>query len=146
MSKSLANLILCVALVGCNATTSRHISGTLVSSSTGNRLPHQALVLDRPPGNYVGNPIVLFGWVPQQVTIASTNTDEKGNFSFATTKDRGQYLLILLDRPLRFSDYSVVNLQDSAFSNSPRVSFSSDMMHSPSGGFEISATKLKAEQ
>ena len=139
----LLSAVLCIALAGCSGLPPRHISGTLVSPSTGEGLPNQAMVLDRPPGNYTGNPIILFGWMPQQTTIASTTTDGKGNFSFTTTKDRGRYLSILLDWPVRYPSYSVVDLRDSFSPASPLTSFSSDLMHSPDGGFEIRSKQPK---
>ena len=143
MKTPLLSAVLCIALAGCSGLPPRHISGTLVSPSTGEGLPNQAMVLDRPPGNYTGNPIILFGWMPQQTTIASTTTDGKGNFSFTTTKDRGRYLSILLDWPVRYPSYSVVDLRDSFSPASPLTSFSSDLMHSPDGGFEIRSKQPK---
>ncbi len=143
MNTPLLSAVLCIALAGCSGLPPRHISGTLVSPSTGEGLPNQAMVLDRPPGNYTGNPIILFGWMPQQTTIASTTTDGKGNFSFTTTKDRGRYLSILLDWPVRYPSYSVVDLRDSFSPASPLTSFSSDLMHSPDGGFEIRSKQPK---
>lgn len=87
---------LALTLTSCSSFQQREISGRLIYSKSQKPVPNQSLVLDRPPGQYPGI-FMLVGGVPQQVSIASTRTDERGNFFLGLTKiavDSYRYYLI----------------------------------------------------
>lgn len=67
-----------------------------MEARTSRPVPHQSLVLTRPPGNYPNIAILVLGEVDPG-PIARTRTDDQGRFRIVTRIGRARRLTLVLD-------------------------------------------------